>query len=75
MSNNNNTIVPKSGYQCPICDIDLSLYMGEATNPKNGITLICENMGCKWKEVMGHGKDEKGAFEIIKQKTSFRIDK
>jgi hypothetical protein len=48
---------------------------GTRLNPKDGITLNCENLECPAQQVMGHGKNEKDALEVITQKFAVRKEK
>ena len=55
-------------YECPICKVEMAVMDGERMHPgdKNyGVTLHCLNMGCGAQEVMGHGRNEKEAFEVV----------
>jgi hypothetical protein len=61
-------------FKCPLCSNYLFAIDGSKLNPKDGVTLWCdapqgnvEGM-CPAQEVFGHAKDEKSAYEIIKQK-------
>lgn len=58
-------------YNCPLCKCELKTAIGDQTNPGNsdyGVTLYCSSRECPAQEVMGHGKNEKTAFEIIQAK-------
>jgi len=55
-------------YPCPVCKGMLSAEIGESVHPGNpdyGITLTCHHVSCPAQEVMGHGNNEKAAFEIV----------
>ena len=53
---------------CPRCKKPLQYCEGDQVNPKNGITIWCEDcLDCG-----GHGKNEAAALEIFKQKLGFR---
>lgn len=56
---------------CLLCDTELVGSDGETMHPGDpnyGRTLSCPNIECSAQEVMGHGDNDKQAFEIIKQK-------
>ncbi len=55
-------------YLCPICQVELSVFPGHRLSPNDGVTLECANHACRAQEVMGYGKNEKAAFEIILEK-------
>ena len=60
--------------KCPLCDNFLFAQDGTRMDPKDGVTVWCdaphgEAPGmCPAQEVMGHGNNEKSAYEIITQK-------
>lgn len=62
----------KLDLKCPMCTVELTLLEGTRMDPKDGITLYCNNLQCPAQEVMGHGKNEAEAFEVITQKFKFR---
>ena len=56
---------------CPLCDAEFVGTDGETMHPGDpnyGRTLACPNTDCPAQEVMGHGDNDKQAFEVIKQK-------
>ncbi len=58
-------------HTCPVCKSALGSMDGEKMHPNDknyGVTLYCLNMGCSAQEVMGHGKNEKDAYEVIMAK-------
>ena len=58
-------------YKCPLCNSKLGVVAGEKMHPGDsdyGYTLYCMNMVCPSQEVMGHGKNEKEAYEVIHAK-------
>lgn len=62
-------------YKCPICQGNLSAFPGDRfhpNDPKFGVKLECANMTCPCPEVMGHGKNEKDAYEIIIERFKVR---
>jgi hypothetical protein len=55
-------------HTCPICQSELAGMDGEKMHPgdKNyGYSLFCLNLDCSAEEVMGHGKNDKEAYEVI----------
>ena len=57
-----------TSFKCPVCNEFLSAEFGTQINPGNpafGIVVFCRNKECRAEEVMGHGKNEKEAFEIV----------
>jgi hypothetical protein len=58
----------KTKFSCPMCSQMLYAIPGTRLNPKDGVTLNCENLSCPAQQVQGHGKNEKDAFEVITQK-------
>jgi hypothetical protein len=61
----------RMNFNCPLCDAELVGTDGEKMHPGNpayGRTLECPNTKCMAQEVMGHGDNDKQAFEVIKQK-------
>ena len=69
MNNMNRT--SESNFKCPKCNIELLVTMGSAVNVNDGITISCNNMECKMAD-WGHGKNEKEAFEIFRQKCGLK---
>lgn len=57
----------KSQFKCPLCNKDLQLEKGHAVNRNDGITIFCIAADCCMED-WGHGKNEKEAFEVFKQK-------
>ena len=57
-----------SEFNCPMCEGELKSAPGTRIDPNDGVTLYCPNATCPAQEVEGHGRTEKDAFEIIKQK-------
>lgn len=58
-------------FKCPLCQAELSEYQGDQVHPNDpafGVTLDCSNKVCPAQEVMGHGKNAEGAFNVIMQK-------
>jgi hypothetical protein len=61
-------------YICPICGAKLAWCLGSKLDANDGITMWCPNHNCQspdgipCQEVMGHGDNDKQAFEVIKQK-------
>lgn len=54
--------------KCPICGSEMQGMDGEKMHPNDknyGYTLFCVNMDCTAQEVMGHGDNEKKAYEIV----------
>lgn len=54
--------------KCPVCKGKLRAFPGDyfhPGDPKFGVKLECPNVDCDAQEVMGHGKNEKEAFEVI----------
>ena len=62
-------------FTCPVCNMFLVSHPGTRLRPTDGYTVWCENSSCPAEEVMGYGKDEKAAYEIVKQRFSFRTGK
>ena len=55
-------------YKCPVCNGFLHAEFGTQINPGNpdfGVTIDCKSKTCPAQEVMGHGDNEKKAFEIV----------
>jgi hypothetical protein len=52
---------------CPLCNKPVRVQRGTQMNPVDGYTVDCINPLCGM-DTSGHGKDEKGAYEIYKQK-------
>jgi hypothetical protein len=65
----------KTIYKCPLCQSILFSQKGDAINPFNGYSVYCANNLCMSKEVCGHGKTEKDAFEIVLVKYNCRKNK
>lgn len=58
-------------YQCPICRSNMVGMYGEKMHPDNrdyGYSLYCIDGKCPAEEVMGHGKNEKEAYDIVMAK-------
>ena len=62
-------------FACPVCQSFMVSHPGSQVNPTIGFTIWCENPTCPAQEVMGYGKDEKAANEIVKQRFAFRTGK
>ena len=64
----------KSSFLCPICKKPMTIINGTEVSPTNGVTIYCDTPygkglnQCKAQEVVGHGKNEKHAYEIVIQK-------
>lgn len=54
-------------FKCPVCNGLLTSTLGDGHNPNNGVTISCINMNCGMAD-WGHGKNDKEAFDIFKQK-------
>jgi hypothetical protein len=63
-----------TSFKCPICSVLMVAVDGNQIDPKDGITVFCNNEHgagegqCSAQEVFGHGKHEKDAYEIVKDK-------
>lgn len=58
----------ETSYKCPVCKGNLVSQPGSKTHPndeKYGFTVFCPHLTCPAQEVMGHGKNDKEAFEVI----------
>jgi hypothetical protein len=58
----------ETSYKCPVCKGNLSAFPGDYFHPgdsKFGVKLECTNRVCPAQEVMGHGTNEKNAYEVI----------
>ena len=58
-------------YKCPVCEGLMNSAYGDHTHPgdeKFGVSVYCPHLTCPCQEVMGHGKTEKEAFEIVTDK-------
>ena len=58
-------------YKCPLCNGKLTSAVGcrgHENDENYGMTLFCPEIKCPAQEVMGHGKTEKDAYEIILEK-------
>jgi hypothetical protein len=58
----------ETSYKCPVCQGILHSEFGEQIHPLDpnyGVMVFCRNNLCSAQEVMGHGKNEKEAFEIV----------
>lgn len=58
-------------YECPLCKSELvgmDGYKGHENDSNYGYSLFCLNIKCPAQEVMGHGKNEKEAYEVIHAK-------
>lgn len=61
-------------FPCPVCKVPLSFTYGHSihpNDPKFGVTLWCASKRCPASEVVGHGDDDKRAYEVIKHKFSW----
>ena len=58
----------QTNQKCPVCGVSLVSQSGDQIDPKNGITVWCDNRNCSAQEVSGHGKNEKEAWITIMQK-------
>jgi hypothetical protein len=56
-----------TAFKCPECSGFLSSQPGQALDITDGITLECRNKDCGMAD-WAHGKNEKEAYEIFKQK-------
>jgi len=54
-------------FKCPVCSGFLTSRPGHAIDPTDGVTLSCRNVSCGMGD-WAHGKNDKEAFEIFKQK-------
>lgn len=54
-------------FKCPNCSGILFSQIGHAVDRTDGITLSCPNKECSMAD-WAHGKNEKEAYEIFKQK-------
>jgi transcription elongation factor Elf1 len=61
-------MITPTKFNCPICDASLVSQPGQVLDPNDGVTLFCPNLRCDAQEVFGHARNEKEAFEIIKDK-------
>jgi hypothetical protein len=55
-------------YKCPVCQGFLTSQIGNILHPEDlkfGVGLHCPHLTCPAQEVMGHGNNEKHAFEIV----------
>jgi len=62
-------------YNCPVCGGELREQVGNAMHPgdpKFGILLDCPHLNCPAQEIMGHGDNVKGAYEIVMARISHR---
>lgn len=58
-------------YVCPLCKSELVGMDGEKMHPNDpnyGYSLFCLDVKCPAQEVMGHGRNEKEAYEVIQAK-------
>lgn len=58
-------------YKCPLCGSELMGMYGEKMHPGDkdyGYSLFCLELKCPAEEVMGHGRNEKEAYEVIHAK-------
>jgi len=53
--------------KCLLCGFDIQYQTGTIIDINDGITAYCGNKDCKMQD-WGHGKDEKSAYEIFRQK-------
>jgi len=58
-------------HNCPVCGNIVRIVNGTQLDPKDGITVYCPDKNCTMAD-WGHGKTEKDAFEIFKQKCGKR---
>lgn len=64
----------KSDYLCPLCKKPLTITPGSVIHKNDGVTLYCDTpLGtgpdqCPAQEVMGHGRNEDNAYDVITQK-------
>lgn len=65
---NPETPVHKTNVKCPICDTLMNSFRGGKMPSSGGVTVFCANLECTAQEVMAHGKNEKDAIEIVKEK-------
>jgi hypothetical protein len=56
-----------TAFRCPVCTGLLTSVLGTKIDPEDGVNLECPNVGCGMAD-WAHGKNEKEAFEIFKQK-------
>lgn len=55
-------------YKCPLCKsvlVGMVGGKGHENDSHYGYSLFCLDKGCPAQEVMGHGKNEKEAYEVI----------
>lgn len=52
---------------CSVCGGPLKACAGTQLNVKDGVTVYCPNTACGMAD-WGHGKNEKEALEVYKQK-------
>jgi hypothetical protein len=63
---------------CPVCKKEMDMGLGTAVHPgdsKYGVVVYCPHLDCPAQEVSGHGKDEKDAYRIVKEKFVKRDDR
>lgn len=57
-----------TSFKCPVCNELLHSQFGTQIHPDNadyGVVVFCRSSSCPAQEVMGHGDNEKKAFEIV----------
>ena len=55
----------KTTFQCPVCKGLMNASRGTQSDATDGMTVFCPSRECPAQEVVGHAKDEKGAYEIV----------
>ena len=61
-------------YKCPVCKQTLDWMYGDPqmhpNNKEYGVSIFCNNMECGMSD-LGHGNNEKNAFEVFQNKCTF----
>lgn len=61
-------------YNCPICQNEMAVGQSPK-GPSDGVYIWCPADKCPAQEVMGHGANEKAAWEIVQQKFVARAER
>jgi len=57
-----------TNFNCPLCDAALFYQPGHKLSATEGVTVYCANPDCPAQEVFGYGRNEKAAFEVIRDR-------
>lgn len=59
----------KPEFPCPLCSVTMKPIRGTQMDPRDGVTLWCDNKSCPSNEsVYGHGPNENSAYVTACQK-------